>query len=441
MPIRLRLTLLFTLGAMVLLVGFGAFVHARLGQDLLDGVDLGLRARAADLTAQLQSGATPSLESAGQLVDADESLTQLLDSAGSVLASSGQGRASALLAALDLGSVSRLSFFTRTLASIDTDPLRVLAVPIELAPGQRFLVLGATLGDRQDALEGLRTALLIAGPLAALLMGVAAWFVIGGALGPVERMRAEAAAISASEPERRLSGGRGRDELARLAATLNAMLARLQAATERERRLLGDASHELRTPLSVLKMELDLALVRERTHEELVATLRAAADETDRLARLAEDLLVEAAARGGRLPMRREPIILSELVAAAASGHAQRAEASGARIQVEAAPVTVSVDPARIRQALENLLANAVRHAPVGGVIRLAATVHSGQLQIVVADEGPGLADPTAAFEPDQQAGRGLAIVRAIAEAHGGTASARNPPVGGAEITVTIPAR
>jgi len=439
MPIRLRLTLLSTLGAVVLLAAFGAFVHARLGQDLLDSVDLGLRARAADLTARIESGGTPSLESAGELIDADESVAQLLDVSGGVVASSGAvGDGAALLAPGDLAGLKGPKFVTRIVTAVDADPLRLLAVQVGTAPEERFLVLGATLGDRNDALDGLLAALLIGGPLAALLLAVTAWFVIGGALGPVDRMRAEAAAISAAEPERRLSGGQGRDELARLAATLNAMLARLQDATERERRLLGDASHELRTPLSVLKMELDLALARKRSPAELMGTLRAAADETDRLVRLAEDLLVGATARGGRLPLRRESVLISDLLAAAASGHQQRAAADGVRLEVEADAVSVAVDPARVRQAVENLLANAIRHTPAGGLIRLSAGIARDKLRIVVADSGPGLPHPLAAFESDQQPGRGLAIVRAIAEAHGGGVSARNRPSGGAEVTVIL---
>lgn len=440
MPIRLRLTLLSTLGAVLLLAAFGAFVHARLGQDLLDGVDLGLRARAADIAARLESGGTVSLEAAGQLIDADESVAQLLDANGRVLASSGpaEGRAG-LIGPAALVDVQGPSFSTRTLVDVDADPMRLLIVPVALDAGERYLVLGSTLGDRKDALDGLLTALLIGAPLAALLLGATAWFVIGGALDPVERMRAETAAISTAEPERRLSGGSGRDELARLAATLNAMLARLQDANERERRLLGEASHELRTPLSVLKVELDLALARERSPEELVAALRSAAEETDRLVRLAEDLLVEASSRGGRLPLRREQVALAELVEAAAGGHRRQAEARGLHVVVDAAPVNVSVDPTRIRQALENLLANAVRHSPAEGVIRVSAGVVEGDLRIVVTDDGAGLPDPAAAFQPDPVIGRGLAIVRAIAEAHGGSARARNLPGGGAEITLIVP--
>src|SRR5439155_1173537 len=136
----------------------------------------------------------------------------------------------------------------------------------------------------------------------------AGWIVIGSALGPVERMRQEAAAISASEPERRLPVPSSGDELARLGTTLNAMLDRLQDALERERRFVDDASHELRTPLSILKMELDLALARARTPEELESALTNAAEETDRLVRLAQDLLVLARLEGGRVLVHRAEV-------------------------------------------------------------------------------------------------------------------------------------
>lgn len=325
MPIRLRLTMLFALGSAVLLVSFGSFVYLRLGQNLLDAVDLGLRARAADITALIEAGGSPSLGTAGQLIDADESFAQVLDGQGRVIASSRSTTPDApLVASRDLDAAVRPTFLVRTISSIDSDPLRLLVVPVQLSGDRSFLVLGATLGDRQDALDGLLESLLLGGPVALLVIAWAAWVVIGGALGPVERIRREAEAVSASEPDRRLSVPVSGDELARLAATLNAMLGRLQEARGREHRFVDEASHELRTPLSVLKMELDLALARERTPKELEAALEGAARETDRLVRLAEDLLVLARLQGGRLPVRRETVDLVELVRGVAPGYAAR---------------------------------------------------------------------------------------------------------------------
>ena len=149
---------------------------------------------------------------------------------------------------------------------------------------------------------------LLGGPAVLLLAILAGYAVAVAALRPVEAMRRRAAAIGASTPEKRLPVPAGRDELSRLAETLNDMLGRLQSALEHERRFVDDASHELRTPLALLKTELEIALRQPRSRDELEAALRSAADETDRLTRLAEDLLLVARADEGRLPIRLERV-------------------------------------------------------------------------------------------------------------------------------------
>jgi signal transduction histidine kinase len=229
------------------------------------------------------------------------------------------------------------------------------------------------------------------------------------------------------------------------------MLDRLQASFERERRFVDDASHELRTPLSVLKMELDLSLARTRTPEELQAALTSASQETDRLVRLAEDLLVLARTDRGRLPIHREEVDVSDLLSRTCAAYEARARVAGVRIQLDAAPEKASLDPARVRQALENLLDNALRHTPTGGVVRVRAKMQGGLVSLGVEDSGPGFGrdilgrafEPFARSEADQDgngatAGLGLAIVRAIAEAHGGAVRAENRPEGGARLTLTL---
>ena len=134
-------------------------------------------------------------------------------------------------------------------------------------------------------------------------------------------MRREAAAISSSDPESRLTLPPADDEIQRLGITLNAMLDRVQGSVERERRFVDDASHELRTPLSILKAELELALARPRTSDELTAAIRSASAETDHLVRLAEDLLVLARSHDGRLPVRGETIDLRALLDRIAERH------------------------------------------------------------------------------------------------------------------------
>ena len=145
-------------------------------------------------------------------------------------------------------------------------------------------------GSRRDRRQFL-AVLVVVVPVALLLASLLGYALATAALRPVEAMRVEAAAISGSEPARRLPLPSSHDEIRRLGETLNEMLDRLELALERERAFVADASHELRTPLAALKTELELALRRPRTPEELEHAVRSAAEETDRLVRLAEDLL------------------------------------------------------------------------------------------------------------------------------------------------------
>ncbi|MFL5767811.1 MAG: sensor histidine kinase, partial [Actinomycetota bacterium] len=218
----------------------------------------------------------------------------------------------------------------------------------------------------------------------------------------------------------------------------------------RERRFVDNASHELRTPVAILKAELDLALSRARTSEELETTLRSAAEETDHLARLAEDLLVLSRANDGGLPIHRSEVELPSLVAEVVRHFEPRAAEARVRLEIGDVPRVAFVDPVRIRQALDDLLDNAVRHTPAGGVVRLSAGRSGDRLLLRVEDSGDGF---PASFIPHafeafsrsdgdgRGAGLGLAIVRTIAEAHGGTADVSNRDDRGAVVTLAIAER
>jgi two-component system OmpR family sensor kinase len=326
---------------------------------------------------------------------------------------------------------------------------RILVVPRDGV----WVVTGTSLQNRDDMLSQLLVLMLAGGPVALAIASAAGWALAGGALRPVERMSREAAAISVSEPGRRLPIPAGRDEITRLGNTLNAMLGRLEAAFDRERRFVDDASHELRTPLAILKAELDLAQSRSRTSRELLAAVRSAAEEADRLTALAETLLVFSRAEGGRLLLHREQARLDELLQDACSALAVRAAAAGVDVRVIPHAVTAFIDPVRVRQAVDNVVANALRHTPRGGQVRVSATRDGETVQLTVEDTGAGF-DPAflpRAFDPfatgpaeqagsGQGAGLGLAIVRATAEAHGGRAAAANRAEGGARVTLSLPA-
>jgi two-component system OmpR family sensor kinase len=270
----------------------------------------------------------------------------------------------------------------------------------------------------------------------------------GAALRPVERMRRQAAAITASDPGARLPVPASGDALARLATTVNATFDRLQVALERERRFVDDASHELRTPLTVLKAEVDSALEAPRSHVELERALRAASDEVEHLVRIAEGLLVLARSRDGNVPVRPEDTPLLELLDASRCAFAARAATAGVCIEVRAPERVVRVDPTRIRQALDNLVDNALHHTPAGGTIGIDAAVAGEIVTIAVRDAGPGFDRQVLerGFRPFTRSpspgydgsGLGLAIVSAIARAHGGGARAENLAGGGAQVTIVL---
>jgi signal transduction histidine kinase len=259
-------------------------------------------------------------------------------------------------------------------------------------------------------------------------------------------MGERAATISTASPGRRLPVPRANDEISRLGGRLNDMLARLEAALERERALVSNASHELRTPLALLKTEIELALDEPESAPGLAAALRSAGEETDRLAQLADDLLLLASVDSGKLPLRRTRVSIADLLDTIATRFQRRATDASRTIEV-AAPVGLLalVDRRRMEQALANLVENALRHG--AGTVRLEADVVSDALVLHVTDQGPGFPPDflERAFERFSRAdasragvGLGLAIVDAIASAHGGTVTAVNLPGGGADVALTI---
>jgi two-component system, OmpR family, sensor kinase len=329
------------------------------------------------------------------------------------------------------------------------EPLRIQAQVLDTKDRRLTIAAGTSLGDRDDALRRLLAQLIIVGPIALLLSSALGYLLAGAALRPVERMRAEAAAISGEDPGRRLHPGKARDEITRLGETLNAMLERLERAIARERSFVADASHELRTPLALMKAELDLALRKPRSAPELEEALRSTAAETDRLVRLAEDLLVLAQADDGRLPLRRDELRADELLATVQEAFHARAEASGRTIETEAANgVVLTGDRLRLQQALGNLVDNALRHG--SGDVSLTAVDRNGRVELHVVDEGRGFPQDflPRAFErfgradearTSSGAGLGLTLAAAIAEAHRGSAHATNRDGGGADVWLSLP--
>jgi two-component system OmpR family sensor kinase len=447
LPIRVRLTAAFALAMLLMLGAAGLFVYLSLRADLDEGVDNGLRSRSDDAAALVERSGPGLGESGSQLVEAEESFAQILTPDGRLIDGTGGANEPALTPDEARQASRATSFHERHVPGIEAEA-RILARPVS-ADGRPFvLVVGASLDDRDETLSGVISSFAIGGPIAVLLASGLGYLVARAGLGPVEAMRRRAERISLTRAGERLPLLAAKDEVRRLGETLNEMLARLEAAFERERRFVADASHELRTPLAVVKAELEAALRRTDPHarESLVAAL----EETDHLAQLAEDMLLIARSGDGALPVRPEDVEVRELLDQARERFRDRDEAEGRRIVVRAPEgLRARLDPLRLRQALGNVVDNALRHGL--GDVTIAASSYADGVQIDVSDEGGGFSPELApsAFERFTRgdeartrsgAGLGLAIVRAIAEAHGGTATIEEDGSPGALVRLRLPA-
>ena len=448
LPIRVRLTLAFALAVVGVLATACGFVFVQVRSDMNDAIDGALQTRMTAAISLLDRGAALGFSDAGLLGERDESLAQLLRPDGRMAFALGAVHVPALNGA-DLRRATRGRIVVeRRLPGFD-DTARIFAQPAPGRGGRLVVAVGESLTDRNEALSALVRAFVVAGSIAVVLASLVGYALATVGLRPVETMRRRAAAISLSGEPERLPLGPARDEIRRLGETLNEMLDRLRRSFERERRFVADASHELRSPIAVIKTELEGVLRSGGLGGEQREALVAAVEECDRLAALAEDLLVLARSADGRLPMRPEPLPVAGLLEGARHRFVDRAAERGRAIRVEApADLVVMADELRMRQALANLVDNAIRHGD--GDIDLRARAAPDGVEIDVTDQGAGFGPDIAAraFErftrasesrSGDGAGLGLAIVLAIAAGHGGGAVIVEGP-GGTTVRLTLPA-
>ena len=298
LPIRVRLTLPFAFVMALVLAAMGVVIYLRVADALLASVDQNLNAQATEAVSHAREGR--------RLLDQDVSDGPTIAQVELADETTDDSLPATLPTLLHGESLTRVVAGRRLRRTTTISGLRgewrLVAVPVQVGDRHAALVIGRSVAAREETLHRLAREFLFAAPAALLLAIFAGYALAAAALRPVEAMRRRASLISAKTPGRRLPIPDTRDEISALAVTLNEMLERLEGALEHERRFVADASHELRTPLALLRAELELALRRPRSHDELEAAVRSAAEETERLSRLAEDLLLIARADQGPFP-------------------------------------------------------------------------------------------------------------------------------------------
>jgi signal transduction histidine kinase len=416
-----------------LVVGAGGLV-ASLHTVLVREVQASAVLHAADAARTLEAGGDPVAAVAGD----DDVAVQVVGRSGEVLAATPNAAGRPALVRLAPGQAREVG------VAFDDDPFLIVSVAVS---DGRTVLVGRTL-DAVGASTGAVTALLALGvPLALLVVAATTWWAVGRALAPVEAIRAEVDAISATQLHRRVPLPAAEDEIGRLARTMNRMLDRLSQAQQRQQRFVADASHELRSPIAVVRQHAEVALA----HPDQVTVdglARTAHGESLRMQALVDDLLLLARADEHHLPLRRRPVDLDDLVLA----EIRRLRAA-ASVEIDGSGVSatrIDGDPALLRRLLSNLGDNAVRHARQRIAITLTERPRWADLHID--DDGPGIAaaDRSRVFErfvrlDDSRhrygggSGLGLAIVTEIVAAHGGSATVGPAPLGGARFSVRLP--
>ncbi|MGH2728982.1 MAG: sensor histidine kinase [Actinomycetota bacterium] len=397
------------------------------------------RLRARDIVSALEGGSSPSAVTVGS---DDDTLVQVVDPTGRVLASTALFEGHAPLADLRPGDSEIVPEIPG-----DDDPFVTVAEVADINGGRVTVLVARNLDVVRETGAVVTRILLLGVPLLLLVVGLTTWAMAGRALAPVESIRSGVAEISATELHRRVITPSGDDEIARLAQTMNDMLTRLDEAHKRQQRLVSDASHELRNPIATIGHHAEVALAHpESTTLETLASEVLA--ENVRLQSLAEDLLLLARADERTLELSFRPLDLDDLVL-------EEARRLGLTTQLRIDTSGVSAartngDRAGLQRVVRNLADNAARHA--SSAVRFSVREQDGQIVLEVDDDGTGVPVESRGivFERFTRlddardrahggAGLGLAIVAEIVAAHGGSATVSDAPLGGARFEVILP--
>ncbi|MCP2323497.1 signal transduction histidine kinase [Hamadaea flava] len=427
--------------AAVGLAAVGLVIIAR--HTLTSNIDDAASQRAGQVVAAIKSGDPGLLDQTLRPAAGDQTLVQIVNSSGKVVA------ASPVLAQrppilTQRPAVEATTWETAYLQPDSEDPFRIVATTVATDDGSRTVLVAQSLRPVNEAIELISRLTAVGMPILAVVVGAATFILVGRTLRPVEAIRRRVAGITARDLQARVPVPNTQDEIAALAETMNAMLDRLHASADAQRRFVADASHELRSPLAALHVGLELLTPANVTGED-VARLRA---ETDRISRLVADLLLLARVDEHGLHPRRNDVDLDDIA------YRSRLRLIGSRPDVtvtgQVTPVRITGDDHELERAVTNLCDNAARYART--TITLTVTADSTTARVIVDDDGPGVPPPereriferfvrldASRARDDGGTGLGLAITREIAHRHGGTVTVTDSPLGGARFELRLP--
>ncbi|GHJ43396.1 two-component sensor histidine kinase [Catellatospora sp. TT07R-123] len=414
---------------------------------LTGNIDSAATQRADQVVAAIRAGDPALLEQTLRPAPGDQTIVQVLNPAGDVVAASAvlAGKPPITAARPVVGAVRHEQL---RLTPGSEDAFRAVTTAVATDDGVRTVVAAQSLRPVDESIEAVTRTILVGAPLLALVVGIAVFVFVGRSLRPVEAIRRRVAGITARDLTARVPVPAARDEVAALAETMNTMLERLQDSADAQNRFVADASHELRSPLTTLQVGLEVLAASGTAGATQVARLQA---ETERLSRLVADLLLLARTdEHGMAAARREDVDLDDI----AYIHRDRLQHQhpDLRVSADVVPVRIRGDAHHLDRAVANLCDNAARHARS----RIAITVRADATtaHLVVADDGPGIApaDRDRAFDrfvrldssrtrTDGGAGLGLAITRDIVHDHDGTVTAESSHLGGAALHIRLPMR
>jgi signal transduction histidine kinase len=427
--ISVRVTIAATVALSVGLV-FGVVALAVLfSRNQIASVDAAAEREANTLAGLVKSGQVPDPLPA----PADEPvLAQVVAPDGAVVSSTQSAGRVPIVPAAELSALGSGQAFTTERSSLGSAPLRVVVERVSTDSGVLTVVAAVPYGEVRDVLSESLLVLVVAVPVALAAAGIATWLAVRSSLRPVDAMSAAAIAHGDTTEPPRLPVPDSDDEIARLAVALNAMLDQLHQASEAQRAFVADAAHELRSPVASIQTQLDVALsipTSKAQWSHVAASVRA---DVSRLAELVEDLLL-LARLDAAAPQRMDRVDIRRV------------------LEVAGEPLWVDADRSTLRRAYDNVIVNADRHAR--GKVTVECAVRDGLVVVTVDDDGDGVpaADRERVFERwvrldegrtrDQGGvGLGLPLARSIVRSHGGDVTLGESPLGGARVTLTIPA-